>query len=406
MTRSTPRKIYYLENENGQIVRALNWDTETLYFVYRSDTRRIESTPDLKALEENKIPFVLLDTVTKASLAKTSRHQVTHIKGHLTLVEDSAEVLANVRLPEDNSKRFADILKKTTAVAFGIICILFTASFFIHSETAPKDELQIVQVLDRKKIAPPTPMVVTPSEKKMVHKKTVSARKIVKRHSIQVKRRVQPIQQQGALAVLGQLKSSSQKGGLQLSKLPSSPGIGNGGTRGSGGVQTAVYAKGLFAAPVGTGNRADGAGGYGTKGKGGGNKGFGKISLSGAASSFFEPIESEAWVEGGLDRNEIAAVIQRHLSEVRYCYEQGLQQKPGLAGRVSMKFMIGSRGIVTTAQINNSSLQHPMVENCIRSKLMTWKFPQPEGGVTVKVSYPFVLRRVSSLGGSNEGSSI
>jgi hypothetical protein len=182
---------------------------------------------------------------------------------------------------------------------------------------------------------------------------------------------------------------------LQLDLAQASAGIGRGGSQGSGGVQTSVYSKGLFAAPLGSGGKVNGAGGYGTKGKGGGRAGYGQVSLIGAGNSFFQPVESEAWVEGGLDRNEIAAVINRHLSEVRYCYEQGLQTKPGLSGRLSMKFMIGPRGAVTVAQVQNSSLGHVPVENCIRDRLKTWNFPQPQGGVTVKVSYPFILRRVS-----------
>jgi hypothetical protein len=60
-----------------------------------------------------------------------------------------------------------------------------------------------------------------------------------------------------------------------------------------------------------------------------------------------------------------------------------------------MKFMIGPHGSVTLAQVQNSSLNHMPVENCIRDHLKTWNFPQPEGGVTVKVTYPFILRRVS-----------
>lgn len=202
-------------------------------------------------------------------------------------------------------------------------------------------------------------------------------------------------QQSGVLGVLGSLKTSRQQGGLKLSNADTSSGIGRGGSAGSGGVQTSTYSKGMFSSPLGTGGKVNGAGGYGTKGKGGGQAGYGQVSLVGAGGSYFQAVESEAWVEGGLDRNEIAAVINRHISEVRYCYEKGLQSKPSLSGRLSMKFYIGPKGSVTLAQVANSSLGHAAVENCIQNRLKTWQFPQPQGGVTVKVSYPFVLRRVS-----------
>ena len=72
-----------------------------------------------------------------------------------------------------------------------------------------------------------------------------------------------------------------------------------------------------------------------------------------------------------------------------------LQKNAKLAGRVSMKFLIGPEGYVTSANIGNSSLNYQPSETCIRDHLKTWKFPKPQGGVTVKVNYPFVLRRVT-----------
>src|SRR5690606_40452767 len=119
--------------------------------------------------------------------------------------------------------------------------------------------------------------------------------------------------------------------------------------------------------------------------------GYGQLSLVGSSGSFFQPVKSEALVEGGLTRNEIAAVIERHIGEIRYCYEQGLQTNPKMGGRVSMKFFIAANGYVSSANITNTSLHSKLVENCITTRLKTWKFPNPRGGVIVKVNYPFVL---------------
>jgi hypothetical protein len=177
--------------------------------------------------------------------------------------------------------------------------------------------------------------------------------------------------------------------------MKTSHGVGLGGTQGSGGVQTTLYGQGLIASPLGPQARANGAGGYGTHGKGGGEAGYGKMSLVGSSSGFFQPIENEESVEGGLDRDEIAAVIQRHLGQIRFCYEEGLQVKPNLNGRVAIRFFINPQGYVSTANISSTSMHSNQVEGCIVGKLKTWKFPEPRGGVIVKVTYPFVLRRVS-----------
>ena len=136
-----------------------------------------------------------------------------------------------------------------------------------------------------------------------------------------------------------------------------------------------------------------GGGGYGTKGKGGGKAGYGKLSLVGSAGNAPIPLGKEAIVQGGLDRDLISAVIERNKGQITFCYEQGLQGDPTLGGRVAVNFEIGSNGRVRTAGILNTTLHSSMVENCIIRRLKSWKFPLPEGGVNVKVSYPFLLRR-------------
>jgi hypothetical protein len=80
---------------------------------------------------------------------------------------------------------------------------------------------------------------------------------------------------------------------------------------------------------------------------------------------------------------------------VIYCYEKGLQVQSGLSGRVGINWVINGGGNVSVASVGSSSLKNAQVEGCIVNHLRTWKFPHPVGGVNVKVSYPFVLKRVS-----------
>jgi len=88
------------------------------------------------------------------------------------------------------------------------------------------------------------------------------------------------------------------------------------------------------------------------------------MSLVGSAKPYFQAVESELkW--GGLDRDQIAEVIQRHIGQIRFCYEQGLQAKPELAGRVAIRFFINSNGIVNTASVTHTSLHSTDVEGCI-----------------------------------------
>ena len=251
------------------------------------------------------------------------------------------------------------------------------------------------------------------------------------------------------IGALGALDKAARKnggnggrGGLNLQAVGNEAGSGaggkgfggfgsnGGGGKGLGGIGTgkgmglsnAMYGKGLVAAPFGDGSPAPGAGGYGTRGKAGGGAqgaGYGSMTIVGswkgtgpkgdgpAGSGAGNGGAGSPWgtadggddrdlvVTGGLDKDQIAEVIARNIGQITYCYEQGLQTKPSLSGRVSVHFQIGGAGRVEVSRVAHSSVHSGQVESCIAGKVHGWKFPKPVGGVSVAVTYPFVLRRVS-----------
>ena len=99
----------------------------------------------------------------------------------------------------------------------------------------------------------------------------------------------------------------------------------------------------------------------------------------------------EAVVRGSLSKEVIRRVIQRHRNEVRFCYEQQLNARPDLEGRVLTRFIISPTGTVQAATIAESTLRNANVEQCIARAVERWTFPAPEGGGIVVVTYPFVL---------------
>ena len=108
------------------------------------------------------------------------------------------------------------------------------------------------------------------------------------------------------------------------------------------------------------------------------------------------PLDEEATFEGGLDRDQIIAVINKNKGQIIYCYERGLQAQPSIGGRVAVDFTIGPNGTITNAKVAQTSLGSKFVENCMIAKMKTWQFPKPVGKVNVDVLYPFELARVSS----------
>lgn len=97
-------------------------------------------------------------------------------------------------------------------------------------------------------------------------------------------------------------------------------------------------------------------------------------------------------IMGQLSQEAIRRVVQRHLPEVRFCYEQGLQANPSLEGRVTVSWIIDGGGRVQSSSLASSSVSNGEVEQCIVRAVQRWTFPAPENGGVVGVNYPFVLQ--------------
>jgi len=213
--------------------------------------------------------------------------------------------------------------------------------------------------------------------------------------NVQAKRAVD--QNLGFLGLLGRKDLTKALGGVPTQLKDASPGAGPGGKEGSGGELLTGLGQGVKRTTVGNSGVA-GLGGIGTKGAGGGAGGYGNASVGsgdGRALSVM-PLSQDIVLDGGLDRAVIMATIAKYLSQIRACYETGLRTNPGLTGQVHMNFEISGAGSLNFARVAKSSLGNSGVEQCISTRMMTWAFPKPLGGVNVKVDYPFLLRPSST----------
>ncbi len=104
------------------------------------------------------------------------------------------------------------------------------------------------------------------------------------------------------------------------------------------------------------------------------------------------PITGRPAVSGSLSADVIRRVVRRHLNEVRFCYEQGLNSQPDLAGTVSVRWIISPSGSVTTSTVAGSNIGSARVDSCVASAVRRWTFPAPDMGGMVSVTYPFTLR--------------
>jgi len=150
----------------------------------------------------------------------------------------------------------------------------------------------------------------------------------------------------------------------------------------------------------GTGEGTIGLGNVGTIGHGGGGgtgSGYGRGAggFRGRDAKVPQIRSGNADVRGSLSKEVIRRVIQRHINEVRFCYEQELNSRPDLSGRVQVKFIVSPSGAVQAANVESSTLGAARAETCIAAAVRRWTFPAPDGGGIVIVSYPFVLENAS-----------
>jgi len=159
-------------------------------------------------------------------------------------------------------------------------------------------------------------------------------------------------------------------------------GLGLRGTgRGGGGLGQGTIGMGNFGTIGRGGGRGAGEGGYG-RGVGG---------FRGRSAGVPQVRSGGAEVRGSLSKEVIRRVVRRHINEVKFCYEQQLNARPDLQGRVTTRFVISPTGSVQSAMVGSSSLKNEAVESCIVRAVRRWTFPAPDGGGVVVVNYPFLL---------------
>ncbi len=146
---------------------------------------------------------------------------------------------------------------------------------------------------------------------------------------------------------------------------------------------------------AGTGTGGGGEGGYGRI------HGMGKIDTGGgmgvkaglgkkAAKRVGKMSIGSGAAQGFCKQSHIQSVVKRRASAIRACYEQRLQVKPKLQGKLTARWTIGVDGSVTNASATANTVGDAEVTNCVLRVLRRMRFQKPEGGICV-VQWPFVF---------------
>jgi TonB family protein len=167
-----------------------------------------------------------------------------------------------------------------------------------------------------------------------------------------------------------------------------------GGLKGGAGMGDAHGVGGLGSRGFGSGGggTALGIGGLGTKGGGRGAGGYGSLDLGGRGKDETQFVPGRTIVVGGLSKEVIGRIIRRHWTEIKYCYEKELSKDPNLNGKVAIQFTIDAAGSVADVLVKEDTMGSSEVNQCMKDRIFRWKFPQPQGGGIVQVTYPWVFK--------------
>ncbi len=95
---------------------------------------------------------------------------------------------------------------------------------------------------------------------------------------------------------------------------------------------------------------------------------------------------------GGRSMASIRQVVMQNLPALRYAYVKRLREKPGLQGKITLKFAIDEFGNVIFCSVVNSAMADPDLEEEIKGKIKRWAFGKiDKPGDVTEVIYPFVF---------------
>lgn len=95
---------------------------------------------------------------------------------------------------------------------------------------------------------------------------------------------------------------------------------------------------------------------------------------------------------GGRSKTEVLQVVMQNIRALRHAYNKRLHQKPGLSGKVTVKFGIDDSGRVLFVQVIESTMGDSEIEAAIVERIRRWVFAKiDKPGDITEVVYPFVF---------------
>lgn len=145
----------------------------------------------------------------------------------------------------------------------------------------------------------------------------------------------------------------------------------------------------------GKGTATQGIAGIGTKGRSTGMSAYGGGTGFGSKDQVaVTPGGAEEEFSGSIDKEAVRRVVKSALNSFKACYEREYKKDSKLEGKVVISWEIHEKGVAKNARIikDKSTISNSSVEECVRSRLVALRFPEPPAGTFADVTYPFVFQ--------------
>lgn len=91
----------------------------------------------------------------------------------------------------------------------------------------------------------------------------------------------------------------------------------------------------------------------------------------------------------GLEKNVIDGVVKQHAKQFHHCYRDELEKDPKFQTKTVARWVVLENGRVGEAAIESATVKNARLESCMLTLIRGMVFPEPVGGGTVEVTYPF-----------------
>lgn len=144
----------------------------------------------------------------------------------------------------------------------------------------------------------------------------------------------------------------------------------------------------------GKGTATQGIAGVGTKGGSGYGTGIGGSGFGNKDSVAIQAGGAEEEFIGSIDKEAVRRAVRSALLSFKACYDREYKKDTKLEGKVVISWEIHEKGIAKNARVlkDKSTLGNPAVEECVRARLLTLRFPEPPPGSMAEAVYPFLFQ--------------